>query len=211
MPSIDPSELRPARRWYWIAGIIAVVGIVIGVGGGVTLFVYGTASMTPDNLTGLSGSGTASGSVRLTAGQDWAVFATSDASWDVTCSARGTSGNATVSDPGETVNFTSHGGQWWEVARIRAPADGTYQVSCSPKPDAVSTGVDATRYMVGEAPSIGVFFGSLFGGFAVLFGVPFIACVTGGVIAIVTGVRRGGHRKQLLAERYGPPYPPYPR
>ena len=210
MPSIDPSELRPARRWYWIAGIIAAAGIVIGVAGGVVLFVYGTTSMIPDRLTGLSGTGTASGNVRLTAGQDWAVFATSDASWEVTCTVQGSSGNGTVTDPDETANFTSDGGTWWEVARIRVTADGTYRVGCAPKQDGTSMEAQSARYMVGEAPSLGAFFGGLFGGFAVLFGVPFIAVVIAAVICMVTGVRRGGHRKRLLAERYGPPRPPYP-
>ena len=30
LPHVDPDELRPSKRWYWLAGAIVVVGTLIG-------------------------------------------------------------------------------------------------------------------------------------------------------------------------------------
>jgi ABC-type antimicrobial peptide transport system permease subunit len=211
---VDPSELRPRRKWFWIAGIVAGVGILVGLGGGIGLFVYGATSVMPDTRTTLQGTGTAAGGVRLTAGRDWAVFSTTDSSWEVKCAATGPGGRAaSVTDPNETMNFTHDGATWHEVARVKAPVDGTYQMRCAPTGFQPTADMASARYMVGEAPSLGAFFGGLFGGFAVLFGVPFVAVLAAVIISVVTGVRRGNHRKRLLAERsggYGPPGPPPP-
>lgn len=207
-PRIDPAELRPRTRWFWIAGIIAAVGILVGVGGGVALFVYGAGSIMPDSRTTLTGTGTATGQARLTADKDWAVYSTTDSSWDIECTAEQGGQRATVTDPGEESNFTRNGETWYEVARVKVPADGTYAFSCRPTADAIGSDVQTARYFVGEASSVGTFIGSLFGGFAVLFGVPFVAILAAVIIAVVTGVKRGNHRKRLTAERYGrPPYP----
>jgi hypothetical protein len=212
--TVDPSELRPRRKWFWIAGIIAGAGVFLGVAGGVGLFVFTATSVMPSPRTVLTdqGHGHGSGNVAMTAAKEWAVFSTTDASWDLACSAAGPNGAARVTDPDESMNFTTNGEQWHEVARIKAPADGTYRVSCAPSDDASSTDITSARYMVGAAPSLGVFFGGLFGGFAVLFGVPFVAVIAAVIISVVTGVRRGNHRKRLMAERFGgygpPPGPP---
>lgn len=204
-PPIDPSELRPGKRGYWIAGIIAVIGIIIGVGGGVGLFVYGFSMIEPDTKSMLSGTGSATGNVRLTADQEWAVYSTASTSWDVRCTATSGSNTASVTDPDSAENFTSGGQTWYLVAQVKAPADGTYAFTCGPSPDAVDNDVNSAHYFIGEASSFGTIFGSVFGGFAVLFGVPLIAIVVAVIIAAVTGVKRGNHRKRLMAERYGPP------
>jgi len=204
-PAVDPSELRPRKRAYWIAGIIAGVGIIVGVLGGVGLIVYGASSFQPDSRFTLSGTGNASGNVALTADQEWAVFSTTDASWEIQCTATAGANTASVTDPGEDANFTSGGRTWHEVARVKAPADGTYAFSCRPSGDATSADVGTAEYFVGEAPDIGTFFGGLFGGFVVLFGVPFLTIMTGVIISVVTAVKRSNHRKRLMAERYGPP------
>ena len=208
-PPIDPAELRPRKRWFWIAGVIAAAGILIGVGGGVALFVYGAGSIMPDSHSALTGTGTATGRAQLTADKDWAVFSTTDASWDVACTAEQGGRRASVTDPGENSNFTRNGETWYEVARVKVPADGAYVFSCRPSADATGSDVQTAHYFVGEAPELGTFFGGLFGGFAVLFGVPFLAVLAAVIISVVTGVKRGNHRKRLMAQRYGPPA--YPR
>lgn len=213
IPAIDPAELRPSKRGYWIAGIIAGLGILIGVAGGVGLFVLAAGSVTPDTRIPLSGTGNATGNVRLTAGQDWAVYATSDASWDVQCTATSGATKAAVTQPGDDFDFTDHGHTWYKVAEVKAPADGTYAFSCTPSQYATDAeGLATAQYFVGDSNSAKSFIGGIFGGFAVLFGVPFIAIVLAVIIGVVTGVRRGNHKKRLLAERYGPPpgYGPAP-
>ena len=30
LPYVDPDELRPSKRWYWLAGAIVVAGTLIG-------------------------------------------------------------------------------------------------------------------------------------------------------------------------------------
>lgn len=208
---VDPAEVRPRRKWFWIAGIIAGVGIIVGVGGGVGLFVFGATSMTPDTRTTLSGSGTATGSVRLTADAEWAIFSTTDASWDVQCAASAGGDQATVTAPDETVTFTTGGSTWHEVARVKAPSDGAYAFTCRPVSGDPGSDASGARYLVGEAPELGAFFGGLFGGFALLFGVPFVAVLAAVIISVVTGVRRSDHRRRLIMERGGyrpPPGPP---
>jgi len=204
-PAIDPSELRPGKRGYWIAGIIAGLGILIGVAGGFGLIAYGASMAEPDTKIMLSGTGSATGSVRLTADQKWAVFSTTDSSWDIQCTARSGSTAASVTDPDSEANFTSGGTTWYQVAQVTAPADGTYAFTCGPAPDAIGNDAGSARYFVGEASTLGQLFGTLFAAFGVLFGVPFIAIVAAVIIGVVTGVKRGNHRKRLMAERYGPP------
>lgn len=204
-PAIDPGELRPTKRGYWIAGIIAGLGILIGVAGGAGLFLFAAGSVTPDTRIPLSGTGTATGNVRLTAGQDWAVYSTSDASWDVECTATSGTTKAAVTEPGGDFDFTDHGRTWYKVAEVKAPAEGTYAFSCTPSQYATDAeGLATARYFVGDSNSAKSFIGGIFGGFAVLFGVPFIAIVIAVTIGVVTGVKRGNHKKRLLAERYGP-------
>lgn len=210
IPAIDPAEVRPTKRGYWIAGIIAGIGILIGVAGGAGLFVLAAASVTPSTRIPLNGTGTATGNVRLTAGQNWAVYSTSDASWDVECTAMSGAKKAAVTQPGGDFDFTDHGRTWYKVAEVKAPGDGTYAFNCAPSRYATDAeGLANAQYFVGDSNSAKTFIGGIFGGFAVLFGVPFIAIVTAVIIGVVTGVKRGNHKKRLMAERYGAPRPPY--
>lgn len=206
-PAIDPAELRPRKRGYWIAGIIAAVGILIGVAGGAGLFVFAASSATPGTRIPLGGTGTATGSARLTSDRQWAVYSTSDASWDVRCTATSGTAKATVTDPSDDTDFSYHGRTWYKVAQVSIPADGTYAFTCTPSRYATAAeGLATAQYFVGDAASARTFITGIFGGFAVLFGVPFIAILVAVIIAVVTAVRRGNHKKRLIAERYGPPY-----
>jgi hypothetical protein len=198
-PPIDPRALRPGRGWYAVAIVIAVLGIVVGVGGfglGIASFVRGLPKMTTEFDAGTPVT------VHLAPGQELAIYADLNSGSgrpvyaDCTGTARG-DGSVDVRRISNTLDFPSGRHQWVSVYTVTGTRDGDYELSCQPS---VSDG--PTHYAVGDAPKTGALAAGIFGGIAALVGVPCLALTVGGVIALVVALRRSSAKKRLQQQVY---------
>jgi hypothetical protein len=198
-PPIDPRALRPGRGWYAVAIVIAVLGIVVGVGGfglGIASFVRGLPKMTTEFDTG------SPVTVHLEAGRERAIYADLNSGprgpvyTDCTGTARG-DGSIDVRRISNTLDFPSGRHQWISVYTVTVSRAGDYELSCEP------SGTDGPRhYALGEAPKAGALAAGIFGGIAALIGVPCLALTVGGVIALVVALRRSSAKKRLQQQYY---------
>jgi hypothetical protein len=187
-----------------MAGVIALVFILLGIGG----FAWGLVNAIRDiRIDERFGSGEAV-TVRMVPQTRTGIYAreaVSGATPDAECAVTSPSGrNIPVTTPGGRFTMTVNGVTWYEIYVINTTEAGDHQVRC------VSNGTSAlgtAAFATGKHPDAG-FFGGLVGGIASLFVLPLIGLITAGVIATVTGVKRGDHRKRLIAERYGRPQAP---
>ncbi|MQA85954.1 MAG: hypothetical protein GEV03_15335 [Streptosporangiales bacterium] len=201
---VDPAELRPRRRWYVVAGAIAGVLVLAGVGG----FAYGLATAVTEGDLGKRFRAGETVTVRLAPEPQPAIYVAESEgpAPDAECAVTSTSGgNARVSRPDYAFEVTRDGVSWDLRYVIDVTAAGNYQVVCRP-----SAGDVAATYRIGEAPRMARFFGGLFGGLASLFVLPAIGVLAGGVMVAVVAIRRNDHRRRLQADRSGGPSPGYP-
>lgn len=217
-PPVSGDELRPRRGWYVAAGLFGLGGILAGI----VLFVWGVVA----GATSLSGSlpqltelrpGEPT-AVTLEAGREQIVYvrdvnasappghspsaaptpsagATPDRSAD--CTGTGENGGTVTFTP-----YSTHGSltynTWTALHRAIASQDGTYRITCGAPSD---TGV---LFAIGDEVPVGKVvggFAKIFGGLTVGLGLPCLGVLVGGVIALVTGLRRGSHRNRLLQQR----------
>ena len=197
-PQIDPRQLRPGRAWYWIAGVIAVLGICIGPG----LSVFGFASLRSDlpQIKQEFDAGSPA-SVRLTKAGAWAIYANNPAARGstaarpaVTCTGESDAGTIDISPSTGNFNFSDGRHQWQLLYDVKVSATGTYRISCSSNDQAVD------HFAVGTAVNLRGFLGKVFGSLGLLLGVPCVALLVAGIIALITALRRNSHRKRLQAE-----------
>lgn len=202
-PSIDPAELRPRRRWYWIAGAIVVVCCVLG-GVGLTVGIKSTLHQLPRHRAYF----TAGDTVRstLTTDETWAVYAdagTATRPYDMRCTVTGPDGTGVRTRTSSfTSTFTENGRLWDSMITFQVPRGARYTVRCDPG------GGPAADLMLGTTFDLGGFIGGIAGGLAALYGLPAAGLFIGAIIATIVAARRSSHRKRLLFQRYGPP-PPY--
>lgn len=188
-PLIDPSELRPRRRWFVVAGAVAATGVVAGV----LVFALGIVAL----VKGIPDLGQRFGNgepvtVRMSAGETRTIYGTGN-TFDVECfSSRASEGRVTVSRGAYAFSFSSGGPTWHALYEVSVIRPGSYTLVCN--------GNDS-MFAIGDPPNIGRFFGAIFGSILALVGLPGMGVLGGAIIAIVVGVRRNGHRKRLLAER----------
>lgn len=177
---MDPRQIRPRRRWYGVAIGIAVLFTLIGIGG----FVAGIVTAT-NSVPAFDGTytGKQESSVQLEAGRTYAVYVPETAATDCDVDERVTS-----TSPGTTFSFTRNREQWVHVTNLSVDTTGAYPINCS-----------APTYAVGPAPELDKFASGIGGGIAALMGLPCLGLTIGGVIALVTGLRRSSHKKRLLA------------
>jgi hypothetical protein len=177
---IDPRQLRPRRRWYGIAVLVAVLFTAGGVGA-FTLGLVSAVKSIPQFTYALQGAAS-DATVELNAGT-YGVYVPEAA--PTTC----TYGDGVrSSEPSATLTFTRNGQSWVWVSNITVDARAKYQVSC-----------DSGTFAIGEKPEVGQFAGGLAGGILALAGLPCIGITIGGIIALVTGLRRSSHKKRLLS------------
>ena len=206
-PSVSPSELRPSRVWYWIAGAIAVVGICVGPG----LAALGAASLAeriPQMRTEFeAGEPT---EVDLTSDRTWGIYIDDEATGqdfdpDATeCAGASLGGGEIELDRASRgFEFRADGRHWHLVFEVRVSQDGQYEIACAPTGSLQPTG----HYGIGESIDLPDFARNALGSVALLVGVPCLGLTIGGVIALVTALRRNNHKKRLQAERggMGPP------
>lgn len=192
LPPVTSRELRPGRGWYVAAGVVAVGGIVAGLG----LLLLSTASLLgalPDLGPGFSGGESAV--VTLKAGDDQTIYADRPGAAAGRCSGTGENGG-TVTFTARTFSFSFTRGnrQWHAIQQVRVSEDGRYRITCG-TPDSGVT------YAVGPDPQVRGFVGKLVGGLGALFGLSCLGVLIGGVMALVTGVRRNSHKGRLQRER----------
>lgn len=205
-PRIDPRQLRPARKWYVVAGMVAVLGILAGGG----LGAVGMTSVMRDlpNLVAEFDAGEPA-RVSLTGSREWAVYAATDAGQTIggaraECIVTGPDGReAPVRSAPYAFTFSRGDHSWVAVGEFSSATAGNYQVSCA---DTSSR----NHYAVGERPEVQGFVTGIVGSLAALIGLPCVALFAGGVIGLVVAVRRSSHRTRLLAAAAGsdPPDPP---
>jgi len=181
---MDPRQLRPRRRWYGIAVGIAVLFTAIGIGGFVVGIVSATGSIPDFDSTY---PGNQDSQVTLESGRSYGIYVPENS--PQTCNV---DDRVTTASPNATFTFTRDGQQWVHLSNLTVDAAGTYTVNC-----------DAPTYAVGPAPELGQFAGGIGGGLAALMGLPCLGITIGGIIALVTGLRRSSHKKRLQATPYG--------
>jgi hypothetical protein len=200
-PPAPRDQVRPSLWWFGVAGGLAVAGIV----GAIVVGVVGVMRLADrvDGFTRIDVPG--SGAVEIDDPGGYSIYheylGASDESYR---SAPG----VTVTDPAGnevvlrrytttvTYDFGSHEGEG--IYTFEAERSGTYQVETTGDPSSSSTTIAVGR-------GIGRGIASSIVGALVVGAVGVIA---GGVLAIVTGVRRGRSRRMLNAARWGPPGPP---
>lgn len=197
-PRVHSSELRPGRGWYFCAALIAVVLTAAGVGG----FAFGVFSAVKSIDVGQRFNTGETVTAQLKPSPRGAIYARVVASGyapQADCTISGPSGRqATLSPPDGSFSMTSAGATWREIFVIEATESGTHHIVCRSN--------ETSTFSVGKDADVGRLFGGIFGGIASLLILPFTGIVIGVIIAVVVGVKRGNHRRRLLAERFPPRY-----
>jgi hypothetical protein len=194
--AVPAQELRPRRYWFAVAGLIAAVGALAGVG----LFALGVAGAVDDFKRP---------DQRFRAGEPVTVpvvAATDKIIWIDDAGDGSTilgpactvtpvdGGTARIESIGMSLSYATEEAAWRGLYRLNAERDGQYQVTCE-----ASGAAGAAQLAVGDPPRIKGFAGKLGGGLVALFGLPCLGLVVGGVLALVVALRRSEHRKRLTA------------
>ncbi|MET7630655.1 MULTISPECIES: hypothetical protein [unclassified Streptomyces] len=185
-PRIRANELRPGRHWYATAAAITVVLIVLGTAMGVYRFKNAINAVDTDNQFANGDTVT----LRLDPDHEKAIWIRERGpSSDQACGITGP-GDPGLTNPGIDV-FLTRNETWNPLYIIDVPRAGDYKVTC--------TSQGPSRYAIGDLGGLVRFGGWLM--LAVLL--PMLGISIGAAIVLVTAFRRRGHRKRLLAERYG--------
>ncbi|HEX2417584.1 MAG TPA: hypothetical protein VHJ83_05585 [Micromonosporaceae bacterium] len=205
-PQIPASELRPSRAWYWVAGVIAVLGVCIGGILGIVGF-SGLADDVPTPLDTEFDPGSPV-TVDLSADRTWAIYVSSaEGNTDVgtECIASPTDGGTiNLERTGVNFEFGSGGRTWKPIYDVEVSETGRFRIECRVT-DAAAT--DA-RFGIAESVDVGNIVGQVLGSLGALLGIPCLALTTAGIIAVVTAVRRNSHKRRRQQELgYLPPGP----
>lgn len=189
-PRIEPGELRPKRLWYVVAGAVGVVLIGLGV---LSLVRTLTGAIDSIDKDGRFRSGE-SLTLNLESGQERAVSVDqlNGSTFRYDCRATGPD-DPTLERPEGSFKVTAGGHTWQRVLVLKAHGTGEHTVTCQ-------AGTD-TEFAVGEKPERSGFVGGLL----LTIGLPVVGLISCTLIAVLTAVRRGRHRRRLLAERFTPP------
>jgi hypothetical protein len=203
-PQIPASQLRPGRAWYWVAGVIAVLGICVG---GV-IGVIGFSSLVDDVPRSLDAEFDPGSPVTLdlSADQTWAIFVSREqGSTDVGTECTGSPANGGSIDLNRSdieFRFGTGDRTWRLIYDVEVSETGRYQIECR----VTDATVTDARFGIAESVNVGNIVGQVFGSLGALLGIPCLALTVAGIIAVVTAVRRNSHKKRLQQERgYLPP------
>ncbi|MFF4389785.1 hypothetical protein ACFY0G_23810 [Streptomyces sp. NPDC001552] len=187
-PQIPANDLRPGRHWYAMAASIAVVLILLGAAIGVYRFNSAIDSVDTDHPFANGDTVT----LRLEPGSGKTIWIRDQEfgpSAAPECSITGP-GDPRLTDPGTDV-FLTRDETWNPLHTIDVPRAGEYEVTCSSPA--------SSKYAIGDSAGMFAFAGWLM--LAALL--PMLGIGICAVIVLVTALRRRGHRRRLLAERYG--------
>jgi hypothetical protein len=193
-PRIDPAELRPSRLWYWLSPIPAVIGVVVAV----VFIVMLVNRIDLDTDRFQAGSPI---TVKVDEGKERGIYVQTNVITPVSpgatfgepaCTVREQSSELRVplDNPSGEFTFTTGNDEFRELYYFEAPRTGNYTVSCEGEgqPLAVAPHFGFKGLVIPILGAIGSF----------LLGLALTA-----TIAIVTGVKRGRHKKQLQQGRAG--------
>lgn len=188
-PRIDAGQLRPRRRWFVVAAVIAAVCVGIGVAS-FLLTLTSTVDSVEDDKAFTSGQSVA---LRIGPDDDAAIYVRSPFVTRARCEiASGPSGSAPrVTTPESTFTVTKGSVEWKRVFVLKSDTVADYRVTC-----------DDPRGALTFAPGDDADFASFVGGIVVTVVVPLLGLLAGSGIAIIVGVRRGRHRRWLEAQAY---------
>ncbi|GGV53135.1 hypothetical protein GCM10010277_50550 [Streptomyces longisporoflavus] len=188
-PRIDSAELRPRRRWFVFAGLIAAVCVGIGIVSFV-MTLTSTVDSVDDDRAFASGR---SVTLRIGPDDDAAIYVRSPFVARAHCEViSGPAGSAPrVTTPDSTFTVTKGSVEWQRVFVLKADTAAEYGVTC-----------DDPRGALIFAPGDDADFASFVGGIVVTVVVPLLGLLAGAGIAIIVGVRRGRHRRWLEAQVY---------
>jgi hypothetical protein len=188
-PRIDPKQLKPSRLWYWLSPIPVLIGTVIAV-----VLLVGVIKQFDTNLDHFAAPGAAT--ERLDKGDERGIYlqtagtagARSNSGAVLSCSVRDSRERTVPLRDASALNLTINNDEYVEQWRFKAPADGTYIISCrepSGAPVAVGPHIAVRRFL---GPILGMI---------VVF---LVGLALTAIIAIVTGVKRSNHKQRLQRE-----------
>ncbi|WP_067971665.1 hypothetical protein [Nocardiopsis trehalosi] len=196
VPAVDPAELRPSRRWYWIGGALIVAGMLCGMAG----FAASLARSVALPPFSAEAAGGAEAVVEVGADQrnegdsSWLVYTdTPGVRAEEACTAAGPDGPVAFHAAHE------HNAGGWSLAGVpEFTGPGSYTVTCA--------GVGAFAVAYGDSTSGLVW--SIVGVLAWAFVPPAVGLAAGGAAILTAWARRAAHKRRLIGERAGPP--PFP-
>ncbi|MEV6754808.1 serine/arginine repetitive matrix protein 2 [Streptomyces sp. NPDC051214] len=188
-PRIDAGQLRPRRRWFVAAAVIAAVCVGIGVAS-FLLTLTSTVDSVDDDKAFTSGQ---SVTIRIGPDDAAAIYVRSPFVSRARCEVvSGPSGSTPrVTTPESTFTVTKGSVEWERVFVLKADTAADYRVTC-----------DDRRGALTFAPGDDADLASFVGGIVVTVVVPLLGLLAGSGIAIIVGVRRGRHRRWLEAQAY---------
>lgn len=188
-PRIDARQLRPRRRWFVVAAVIAALCVGIGIASFV-LTLTSTVDSVDDGEAFASGQ---SVTLRFGPGDDAAIYVRSPFAARAHCAVvSGPAGSEPrVTTPDSTFTVTKDGGEWERAFVLKSKTAGDYRVRC-----------DDPRGALTFAPGDDADLASFVGGIVVTVVVPLLGLLAASGIAIIVGVRRGRHRRWLEAQAY---------
>ncbi|MFG2501518.1 hypothetical protein ACGFSB_25320 [Streptomyces sp. NPDC048441] len=195
-PRIDTRQLRPRRRWFVVAGVIAAVCVGIGIASFV-LTLTSAVDSVDDGKAFTSGQ---SVTLRIGPDDDAAIYVHGPFVTRAHCEiASGPPDSAPrVTTPDSSFTVTRGSVEWERVFVIKTDTAADYRVLC-----------DDPRGALTFAPGDDADFASFVGGILVTVVVPLVGLLAATGVAIIVGVRRGRHRRWLEAQAYygyrGPP------
>jgi hypothetical protein len=190
-PPVDPSVLRPRRRWYAIAAIIGVVLAGLGTAG----LVIGILTAVRAIDTGAAFASGSSATVTYSAGDNGGIYESTPggSAQDFSCQVGGPSGAVPLAQPGGTFSTTQNGRTWVEIAVWSVPQAGAYRVHC--------TSDIPHEFSAGRAASARALLSGILGGMISFFALGGGGITVALVIVIVVAVRRRRHRERLQEYR----------
>ncbi|TWV57101.1 serine/arginine repetitive matrix protein 2 [Streptomyces misionensis] len=193
-PVIPARDLRPRRLWYVVA---ALLGVVL-VGTGVTLVVLVIKNTVESVDTAHRFAAGGQRTFSFTQGKTRAIYVFQPERGHVDCRVPSALADS-LTKPAGTFRVTRGARSWDRVLELTPRTGGDYPVTCASE-------VPGAEFALGDKPEVG----GMVGGILAAIGCFLTAALAVPAICIVTAVRRGRHRRRLLAAAAPPMWGPSP-
>ncbi|WP_116245463.1 hypothetical protein [Nocardiopsis sp. FIRDI 009] len=196
-PVIDPRELRPRRLWYAVGAAVVATGLLGGFAGFVWA-VFQTLRL-PEFEAELRDPGEVVFTVGDGVRQLGLYTSPAGADADACVLVLPDGGERAFSFPPYGHDVETGSESWSLVGAAETAGGGEYTLACDGGQDTVHAVAD-----IGDGGR--TFVTNVLGAFAAIGGGVLVALAVGGPILVVTGVRRGRHKRRLIGERARPPH-----